>query len=163
MKRLAIGCTIAASFVFGVGMSPAVGLGSHQTAYVKIFGNSSSCAFGRASVNDATFKGGAKTSNFAGCSSSNAHKNVPVGYLGAEVALLSAATSRTCGSGSLAYNGTSNWTKERTTSITSGSESLCPLPGSYFSVTRHVRWSDAGDPYVIAIKSPSYFFNMWRA
>lgn len=164
MKLLIGGCTIVVSFAVGIGLSPAFAAGSHPTAYVKLFGNSTSCAYGRASVNDDSRRAGSKTSNFAGCNTSNSHRNVPAGYLGAYFEVRSNATGKTCGIGTMQYNGSSAWTKERTTPITSQSESNCPLPGMYFAVSQNVRWSDAGDPYYETIVTPkAYKFNVRRA
>lgn len=138
--------------------------GSHATSYSKIFGNSTSCAYGSASVNDATFKAGAKTSNYAGCSTSNAHKNVPTGYLGASAVVVNNDTGAACRTASTQYNTSSTWTKERTAEITSGSESNCPLPGYYSGLSYNFRYSDAGDTYYIIKQTASaYYFNLYRA
>lgn len=163
MRRVVLGCTLATGFAVGVGMSPAVA-GSHPSSYEKIFGNSTSCAYGRASVNDTTFKAGAKTSNFAGCNTSNAHKNVPAGYLGAKVSIRSNATGDYCGTTSTTYNTSSTWTKERTTEITNNLEASCPLPGKYFGQSAHVRKSDAGDLYYETVTTPlAWQFDLWRS
>ena len=164
MNRWLLSCLVAASFSVGVGLSPALGAGSHATSYAKIFGSSTSYAYGRASINDATFKAAAKTSNYAGCSTSNAHKNVPAGYLGTQAIIRNNNTGATCGTANVQYNSSSTWTMERTTSITSGSESNCPLPGYHYGVSYNLRVSDAGDTYYVTRQTASaYHFNLRRA
>ncbi|WP_156464831.1 hypothetical protein [Aeromicrobium sp. Root495] len=164
MNRWILGIVVVAGLVAGLGASPAFAAGSHPTSYSKIFGNSTSCAYGRASINDDTYKAGAKTSNFAGCDTSNATKNVPAGYLGAQSIIRNNNTGATCGTATVQYNSTSTWTKERVTSITSGSESNCPLPGYYYGVSYNLRVSDAGDTYYVTKQTPSaYYFDLRRA
>lgn len=80
MKRrlTALALSIAA---FAVGFAAAPSFATSYTgSWSSIFGNSSSCAFVRVSVNDTTHKAGGINKNVAGCSSEgNPYLSVPAG------------------------------------------------------------------------------------
>lgn len=103
MRRLLVPLASAIAFVVGLLVAPALAT-SYPGSPVVIFGNSTNCAFARASVNDETHKAGSQTKNVAGCSSfNNAATTVPTNSLGTRSYLYS-TSGYLCGQSSLKFN-----------------------------------------------------------
>lgn len=143
-RRLAI---FLVAFLMGSVVSPAFAT-SYPGAWKKIFGHSTSCALGRASVNDSTQRGGALTSNFKGCSSSNAALAVPSGYLGARALIVNNSNGAVCGQSSTIWNSTKASSRDASTLRTSGSSS-CVYAGYYFGRATNYRNSDSGVMHIL--------------
>ena len=143
-SALVVGAIIA--FIVGVSV-PAVAA-SYPGSYKKVFGHSTSCAMGQASINDSTYKSGSRTSNFKGCSSSNATRNVPANYLGAQAINYNWMNGAVCGTSTAKWNTSSTWTQTQTAPVHAGSASGCPNPGSYIGRSFSYRKSDAGPTYL---------------
>lgn len=137
--------TALVAFALGMSIAPAVSA-SYPGPYAKIFGHSTSCALGRASVNDSTDRGGAYTANFNGCSSSAGARAVPAGYLRARAYVVRNSNGAICGVSSLLSNTTSAASRDASTPRTSYSN-YCDMTGYYFGAAVNCRDSDAGDRY----------------
>ena len=100
---------------------PAAVAGSYQSAWITIFGLSTSCGLGAASINDSTFKVGAASENRVGCSHSNAYRSVPPYYLGARVVAYNPNAGITCGDSGLDWNTSTAPSKTNTVPLIVGS------------------------------------------
>lgn len=146
---------------FLIGTALPVFAASYPGDYVKVTGHSTSCAMGRASVNDSTYKTGSKTSNFRGCSPTNAHRNVPSGYLGAQAVVRNYNSGAVCGTSARKSNSTSTWTIEQTAKIVVGAAG-CPGPGYYLGQSFSYRKLDSGGTVVGSeIYSPRRWINLY--
>lgn len=156
MKRSLIVAAAALAFVVGLSVSPAFA-GSYPSNFAKVFGHSTSCALGRASTNDTTERAGALTNNYAGCSSSNAHRNVPVKYLGARAFVLNSSNGAVCGASDTAWNTSTTWTRDASTAREYTNTS-CASPRNYFGVAWNYRKSDDGNLHLLDDRYAPYRF-----
>lgn len=158
MSRYVTALVVSLGFITGLLASPAIAA-SHPGVYAKIFGHSTSCALGRASVNDSTYRGGALTANFVGCSSSNARRSTPPSYLGARAYVVRNANGAICGTSSLKWNTSTASSRDASTPRTSYNNS-CDMTGYYFGLADNYRRSSAGAIYVRQDRvSNAYYFN----
>lgn len=161
MKWLVFPGVLAAALLGGF-LSSAAMATSYPGDYLKIFGHSTSCAMGAASVNDETFKAGARTSNFRGCSSSNATRSVPPGYLGARALVRDYYTGAVCGASSISWNTSTTYTVV-TTKSWSGAAG-CSTPGYYYGQNQAFRDTDSdGLKTRSDIFSPVIYFHLLEA
>lgn len=147
VKRSIVVAMAALAFSVGLFISPAFAAGSHPGPFATVFGNSTSCALGRASTNDATERGGALTNNYWGCNSSNGARNVPANYLGARAFVAHATNGAVCGESATYWNTSTTWTRDASTSR-EYYNAYCFAPGYYFGLAVNFRKSDAGNIYV---------------
>lgn len=155
MRRVILGLAALGLFATGFVAAPAVAQ-SYPTSWFTVFGNSTSCALGQASVNDSTFRAGARTQNRQGCSSSAAFRTVPTRYIGARAFLVNSANDVVCGDSGWSYNPSPGYSR----TVTTGKpiNQFCPYTGRYYGVSNNRRQSDAGSVYTIAIQTVSRLF-----
>lgn len=145
-----------------IGLSAPAIAASYPGSYKKIFGHTTSCAMGLASINTTTYKSGSRTSNFKGCSSSNETRNVPAGYLGAQAINYNWYNGAVCGSSNAKWNTSSTWTQTQTAPVLGGLAQGCPQTGTYIGRSFSSRKSDAGPYYLESeIYSPPKTFTIW--
>lgn len=160
MKRSLIAMAAAVAFSLGLFVSPAFAAGSHPGTFAVVFGNSTSCALGRASTNDATERGGALTNNYAGCSSSNSYRSVPPYYLGSKAYVVSSYDGTVCGESSTYWNTSTTYTRDASTPREYYNPS-CENPGYYNGVSNNYRQSDAGSIYGLRRVANGYYFQSY--
>ena len=151
--------SVVCAFLVGALVSPAWGQ-SYPGDYVKIFGHSTSCALGAASINNTTYKSGARTSNYRGCSENNATRSVPVGYLGARAIMRDYYTGAICGASSVKWNTSVTWTTVTTQPWTNATG--CSKPGYYYGQNQVYRDTDNdGLKTRSDIFSPVVYLSIW--
>lgn len=133
---------LIAAFCVGFGVAPAFAT-SYPGSWKKVFGHSSSCTLGRASVNDSTDRGGALTSNFKGCSASNDPRSVPVKYLGANAYIRNYNNGAVCGSSGTKSN-MSVASSRHASTLRASNSSSCTQAVCYFGQATNYRDSDSG-------------------
>lgn len=161
VKRYTWPVVLTLAFGLGISVSPARAAESHPGPYATVFGHSTACTLGRASVNEASEKGGARTSNFYGCSSSNPTRNLPPYYLGAKAFVVRNSSGVVCGESYLYWNTFATWTRDASTSREYYGTG-CESPGYFFGWAWNYRDSDAGTVYRRTDRvSNAYYFPSW--
>lgn len=154
--------TFLLGIAFGAGLLvSSASATSYPGNYAKVFGNSTSCALGRASASNSSDRGGAFTANFQGCSSSNARRSVPANYLGSRAYVLRVSNGALCGVSALYFNTSTASSRDASTPRTSYANG-CDVPGNFVGNADNYRRSDAGGLYLREDRlSPSVYFNSY--
>ena len=158
MRRLVLPVIAAIGLLIGLLASPAAAT-VHPSNWKKIFGHSTSCAIGRASINDSNKTANALTRNHRGCSSSNALVGVPAKYLGARAVLIRASDNAVCGDTGDRWNSSG----ESGQSASVRSKFAHCGAAVYIAGAINKRKSDAGAVYSIAdrVSPPVYVVYTW--
>lgn len=150
--RILIALATVPAFLLGMSVSSAYAT-SAQSGWYKIFGHSTSCGLGVASINPATNKVGGVTENRDGCSHSYEYRAVPARYLGIRTLLVRQDTLKVCGDSGLAFNPTTDESITRT--VAWQPREGCPLLVDYFSETSNYRDTDNDGRWRIKLLSPT--------
>lgn len=133
--------------------------GSYPSSWYKIFGHSTSCGLGAASINNTTHKAGGVTENRHGCSHSNAYRSVPPYYLGVQT-FIKGDDNYICNYSTLGWNTSTGKSVTRTVPWANPDLAIeCQfLDVPYYGQTINYRDTDSDGLWYIQVKSPSKEF-----